>query len=44
MPRVVQQRLGHADIRMTLSRYTHPVLADQAGAVSALEGLMEAEG
>lgn len=39
-PKVVQQRLGHADISMTLNRYGHVTAAIQHAATERLEKLL----
>lgn len=38
-PKIVQERLGHASINVTLDIYSHVALADQAVAISALDQL-----
>jgi len=35
-PGVAQKLMRHSDIRLTMNTYTHPGLADTAGAVAAL--------
>lgn len=40
-PKVVQERLGHASIDMTLDTYSHLTLANQGSAVKALDSMME---
>jgi integrase len=39
-PKVIQQRLGHADISMTLNRYSHVTTAMQHAATERLEKLL----
>ena len=38
-PKIVQERLGHSSINVTLDIYSHVALADQAVAISALDKL-----
>lgn len=38
-PKIVQERLGHASINVTLDIYSHVALADQAVAINALDRL-----
>lgn len=39
-PKIVQERLGHASIDMTLDTYSHLTLANQSAAVTALDSIM----
>lgn len=41
-PKVVQERLGHANIRMTLDRYSHVIPGMQRHAADALDAAIEA--
>ena len=41
-PKVVQERLGHASIVITLDTYSHLLPTAQEAAVSALEGVLGA--
>ena len=38
-PKIVQERLGHSSINVTLDIYSHVALADQAVAITALDKL-----
>ena len=40
-PKVVQERLGHASVDMTLDTYSHLTLANQGSAVQALDTMMD---
>ncbi|NMA62360.1 MAG: site-specific integrase, partial [Firmicutes bacterium] len=40
-PKIVQERLGHSDIAMTLNRYSHVTPTMQDEAASILGGVME---
>jgi integrase len=39
-PKVVQERLGHANIQMTLDRYAHVTVSMQADAAEVINGLL----
>ena len=39
-PKIVQERLGHASIDMTLDTYSHLTLANQGAAVTALDSII----
>ncbi len=39
-PKIVQERLGHASIDMTLDTYSHLTLANQGVAVTALDSII----
>ncbi|MCR2810304.1 MULTISPECIES: tyrosine-type recombinase/integrase [unclassified Microbacterium] len=43
-PKIVQERLGHADISMTMDIYSHVTPTMQRGAVDTLRGLMAGAG
>jgi integrase len=43
-PKIVQERLGHADISMTLDRYSHVTPSMQREAADALDQLILAAG
>ena len=38
-PKIVQERLGHSSIKMTLDTYSHLLPGMQEGAVKALQGI-----
>lgn len=38
-PKIVQERLGHSKIAMTLDRYSHVTMVMQDQAAAALEGV-----
>lgn len=40
-PKIVQERLGHASIDMTLDTYSHLTLANQGVAVTALDSIID---
>jgi integrase len=40
-PKVVSERLGHADVGITLNTYTHLLAADQAEAAAFMDRLLE---
>lgn len=40
-PKIVQERLGHASIDMTLDTYSHLTLANQGAAVTALDSIID---
>lgn len=42
-PKIVQERLGHASIQMTLDRYSHVTLTMQESAAAVLDALLSAE-
>lgn len=42
-PKIVQERLGHADISMTLNRYSHVTMDMQRDAADRLDALVGAE-
>jgi integrase len=39
-PRIVQERLGHSDVSMTLNRYSHVTQSMQREAADRLEKLL----
>ncbi len=39
-PKIVQERLGHADISMTLNRYSHVTMSMQRDAANRLDALL----
>jgi integrase len=41
-PKIVQERLGHADVSMTLNRYSHVTMDMQRDAADQLDALIEA--
>jgi integrase len=41
---VVSQRLGHADVKITLSVYSHVLDEQRTGAASAIAGLLYGDG
>jgi len=43
-PKVVQERLGHSDIGLTLNTYSHLLPGMQAEAVGLLDGLFSSSG
>jgi integrase len=43
-PKVVQERLGHFDVSMTLNRYSHVTLDLQREAADKMDSFMEARG
>jgi integrase len=40
-PKIVQERLGHASIQMTLDRYSHVSMTMQQDAATILDGLLD---
>ena len=42
-PKVVQDRLGHASIQMTLDRYSHVTLSMQTDAAKVISDLLRGE-
>jgi site-specific recombinase XerD len=40
-PKIVQERLGHKTVRMTLDRYPHVTMSMQQDAATVLQALME---
>ena len=40
-PKIVQQRLGHSDVTMTLNRYSHVTMDMQREAANQMDMLME---
>ena len=40
-PKIVQERLGHSDIGMTLNRYSHVTMGMQTEAAAALDKAIE---
>jgi integrase len=43
-PKIVQERLGHSDVSMTLNRYSHVTMTMQQGAADRLDELMSGTG
>jgi integrase len=43
-PRIVQERLGHANVSITLDTYSHVDLDMQAAAAARVSALMAGEG
>jgi integrase len=43
-PKIVQERLGHSDIAMTLNRYSHVTGDMQRGAADRLDDLLSGTG
>lgn len=39
-PKIVQERLGHSDVSMTLNRYSHVTMDMQRGAADRMDDLM----
>ena len=42
-PKIVQERLGHADVSMTLNRYSHVTMDMQRDAANRLDAFMSKE-
>jgi integrase len=42
-PRIVQERLGHSNIQMTMNRYSHVTMDMQRAAAARLEALLDGD-